>query len=930
MAWHSASLQGCRELRLVARSVLSAAGIAATSAFALALPVLLAPATAAARPFTPQVVVSAENASNATANTVPNLKQTLYRTPAAIQAFPACPPETTCVPTATPTTGTYALGEQALKDLSIMLPKHWRVNGLANVAPCELNTHGKSEIFVEPPGCDPIGTVKADVYLFGWIRITLGNVIIFDWGYWNGTLPVEIPGYVYLVRSEQYFGPGSEAPGDEGPGYDKVQWDAWQAKGYTASELPAVMVVNLGALPDPEHPGALNPAAPMYMVSTLHRGDFRIQADIRDVTPPWITSFLSKMELSFNPNLDNTKGLFRTPPTGACSQNQTFDVTAASYADAPGDPPAFNSPSQTHSSQPATPPLTGCDAVSAPFGPRVSVASSDTDAGKSPKLTLTLERDAGDAYLTDLRMRLPEGMVGSPFATAATCTDEQAAVDQCPPESKVGSAKTTVAVFQNRMIDLQATTYLASPKGSELARLLTVLRTPPIANEQIVVLPATFEALPGLKGFQAHLSGMPPEFDIRKIEFTFDGSTGADRGQPLLINPTSCGPGEVSVEFGSELGQTRTATAPYQATNCDSLTFDPSFKVELDNTAPRAAAALNATIGQVPGQATASGITMHIPQGFMINTASKVTSCTNDQVTAGACPDSSRIGSALVESPLTNEPLTGKIFLADPAPGDTTSIRRIHTEVTGLLNMSIDANLVNSAQGGFDTVISNLPQVPISKFQISLNADSLLLNPYECGAKEFTATFASHSGKQAERTSDAGISGDKCGPTMNAELSPTKAGARSTLDLTVRPNKGGAPLKSVVFDLGSGRNRLQLRMAGRSHRGDSVGRLSLDPQAGKASSKKLVSRGRGKAKTSGKGLASQARAKLRRGKITLSRLPDKALDELGLRIDGRKNGVLRNPRRPGVVTITGRFVDTNGQQYVAKARVRVRRSKHAR
>lgn len=666
-------------------------------------------------------------------------------------------------------------------------------------------------------------------------------------------------------------------------------------------------------------------ALPDFFAETyLRTGDLRLQTDMLDL-PSSVQGVLKKLELTLYAGGDPAHprgGILRTPPRAACNGEQVFDASLTSYAD--------SDPSTTLAYAMPSPALTSCD-VQAPYAPTIEATSSTNAAGQSPVLTMTIHRQPGEAFTRDMTFHLPEGLVGSPFATAETCTADQAATDNCPADSKVGSAVAKAVEFASRPpITVSGNLYNGVVAGSELARILFVARSPAVADHQILVLPTTINPRPALSGLDATVTDMPTEIDIQDLQFTFDGTTGLDKGRPLLINPTACGTGQIAADFTSEMDQPYSAQVPYEVTGCDALPYDPKLDVKLSCTDTNCAPALESTITQAPGEATTKSVRFMIPQGFAINLQSSVRPCTPELADTNSCPETSQVGTAAAESPLTPDPLTGNLYLVNGAnPGDT-SVLRLHGVLHGLVDVTLDG-IVKPTTQGLTTVIDNLPQVPVSKIVLSLAGGSraLITTPKAtCGPAVFAAEMTSHSGKTANPTSTVNIGGKNCRPAFAAQLSPPTAGARTRLNLDVTPTKGTPPVRSFSVSLGSGKRRLKVGRATGKSRGN-LGSLMLQTVDGTRRRARLVQSGRSLAvKAAAKDRVSEELAhtsiKLAKKKLTVTRLPDVGSTAIQVTLNSSRGKLLSNPRRCGRVSLKGRFSQADGSVTSLTAKPKVR------
>ncbi len=310
---------------------------------------------------------------------------------------------------------------------------------------------------------------------------------------------------------------------------------------------------------------------------------------------------------------------------------------------------------------------------------------------------------------------------------------------------------------------------------------------------------------------------------IVDMVITLNGSTGKEKGHPFLENPTYCDSQEVEAEFqgyahngitmlngdierfASGVGDTKSLSAPYQATDCDSVPYAPAFTATSDTNVSGAAPALTTTITQGPDEATTKKVQVDFPKGMGVNIASTLTPCSADALTTQSCPAESRMGSVVAESrllPADGGPMVGDVYLTGNQ-GDKITLSMFLNTASKFLNsdLRIDGTAsVNATEGTISAIFDDLPKVPMSSFTLSLDGGnkSLLKNPRKCGTHFTTTTLTSHSGKTQKVSTPMDVTG--CAkPTFEVELSETRAGKATTVELDVSSNE--TAIKKVTFAL---------------------------------------------------------------------------------------------------------------------------------
>ena len=306
---------------------------------------------------------------------------------------------------------------------------------------------------------------------------------------------------------------------------------------------------------------------------------------------------------------------------------------------------------------------------------------------------------------------------------------------------------------------------------------------------------------------------------IVDMVFTLEGSTELEKGHPLITNPTFCDPQTVDVEYvgykdnssitepgnpfssipGSGDGNVVKDSAPYQATNCDELPYEPTFTTSASTYAPGAAPAISTVIAQKDGEATTKKTVVTLPKGMGVNLKNTLKPCPPDALAKWDCPESSLMATAEVESKLLpiGDTLKGNTYLTDKE-GNKLGASLL---LKGFVNLRIDGNANISKDGSIKLVFDNQPAMPTSSIKLNFlgGEKALLTNPKRCVPLTTKAEFTSHSGKtHTVETSMGKISGCK-DPTFEVELSEKGRGKRTAVVLEVRSDQ--KPIKEVKFGL---------------------------------------------------------------------------------------------------------------------------------
>ena len=308
-----------------------------------------------------------------------------------------------------------------------------------------------------------------------------------------------------------------------------------------------------------------------------------------------------------------------------------------------------------------------------PNHPGFVAGTINSSAGSYSPFVLKLERENGSQIVKGLDIAMPPGLIGK-LAGIALCPQAQieaaernpGTVEQsspsCPASSEVGTV--SVGAGSGAPFYAQGHAYLAGPYRGAPFSLAIV--TPAVAGpfdlgtvvvrSALYIDPNTAQVTVKSDPLPTILQGIP--LDIRSIAVSID------RPQ-FTLNPTSCAPMAIGATAIAQSSQAALSSV-FQATNCASLPFKPSFSASTaGRTSKASGASLVVKVVQSPGEANIHKVNLTLPLVLPARLTTLQKACTEAQFAANpaGCPDGSNIGTATARTPLLSSPLTGPAYL---------------------------------------------------------------------------------------------------------------------------------------------------------------------------------------------------------------------------------------------------------------------------
>jgi hypothetical protein len=479
---------------------------------------------------------------------------------------------------------------------------------------------------------------------------------------------------------------------------------------------------------------------------------------------------------------------------------------------------------------------------------------STSQAGAHPDLVTTfrLDRDSSNAPLggtpRDLAVALPPGLVG---AANATPTCPMGAVVNvllaCPIEAAVGEVDVDV-YFPPSVLVLHELVYNVTPSPDEPAafgfsaavpvRLDTSLRSDgdygiTARSTNLTEAASLIHATVKLWGVPADHNGPGTSLDMQ-TQRTYGGPSQSPR-RAFLTNPSQCADSSLtstlSLDSWQNAGVFTTASFGFPSiTGCEKLAFAPTVDIRPDNKVASAPAglAVDIAVPQNPdpdGLATADvrDVSVALPVGMAVSASSAdgLGGCSDEQIglhTLGAavCPDSSKIGTVEVTTPLLDHPLEGEVFLGtqksqDPQSGE---MFRLFLQIAGSgVRVKLPGQVrANPATGQLTATFADNPQLPFSAFSVRFKggARAPLVNPTTCGIKTAQATFTSWADATPVHSDSSFAIDEGCDragrfePSLDAGLLTPLAGGSSPLTTTVSRPDGQQDINGLNVTLPPG------------------------------------------------------------------------------------------------------------------------------
>ncbi len=234
---------------------------------------------------------------------------------------------------------------------------------------------------------------------------------------------------------------------------------------------------------------------------------------------------------------------------------------------------------------------------------------------------------------------------------------------------------------------------------------------------------------------------------------------------PFLTNPTRCVGGAptttISMDSWEHPGEWASASFASPAlTGCEDVKFEPNMSLVPTSDRADAPTGLDVELSMpTEGLVTPDGIAQAnladskvvLPEGMTVNPAAAngLGACSSAQMALGtndkpACPESSKVGTAEIETPLLEEHLHGVVYVAKQEDNPFKSLLALYLVVESEhygLTVKIPGQIsLDPTTGRLTATFNEAPEVPFSHLILHLTSGNhaALVNPPRCGTYTFS------------------------------------------------------------------------------------------------------------------------------------------------------------------------------------------------
>jgi hypothetical protein len=288
---------------------------------------------------------------------------------------------------------------------------------------------------------------------------------------------------------------------------------------------------------------------------------------------------------------------------------------------------------------------------------------------------------------------------------------------------------------------------------------------------------------------------------------------------PFLSTPTSCSATpstftmrgdswEVPGVFDTQARTADEDGTPFIFDGCERLAFNPTVDVAPLSRVADAPTGINVDV-KVPQSDDANGLStahvkrvvMTLPKGVSVSpsSAAGLGACAPSLIGLGTndaprCPDSSKLGTVRIDTPVLPDPLTGDIILAQQNNNPFGSLIALYIAVKGpgfyvKLPGKID---LDPTTGQVTATFDNTPQLPFSRLQVNFQGGSqaALATPPTCGTYNTHIDVTSWASPtpvslNSPMTIDQGCGAAAFAPSFTAGMTNPLAGQNSPFVFTL-------------------------------------------------------------------------------------------------------------------------------------------------
>jgi hypothetical protein len=441
-----------------------------------------------------------------------------------------------------------------------------------------------------------------------------------------------------------------------------------------------------------------------------------------------------------------------------------------------------------------------------PFHPQVLAGTQDNRAGSYSPLYIRVIRGDGEQEITRFSAQLPPGLTanlsGVPFcpdADIAAAREKTGAQEEarpsCPAASQVGHTLVGAGVGST-LVYAPGKVYMAGPyNGAPFSiAAITSAKVGPFDLGTVVVREALrIDPNTALVTVDASASDPIPHIIRGIVVHVRDIRVYVDRPD-FTLNPTSCerlrfaatvdGAGSDAANPADQVPVT--VDDPFQAAECGSLAFKPSFTVSTSGKTSRAFGA-SLTVRLVypktsqGTQANIRSVKVDLPKQLpsRLTTLQKACQDATFNENPAACPAVSRVGAATAVTPILPVPLTGPAYFVSHGGAKFPELIVV-LQGYGVTIELHGETFINKA-GITSSTFRTIPDQPVGSFELTLpeGPDSALAaNGNLCKSRLAMPTvFTAQNGAAIHQSTPIAVTG--CKPALRIVRRDVKGTALS-------------------------------------------------------------------------------------------------------------------------------------------------------
>ncbi|HEY7831147.1 MAG TPA: hypothetical protein VIC06_11345 [Solirubrobacteraceae bacterium] len=357
------------------------------------------------------------------------------------------------------------------------------------------------------------------------------------------------------------------------------------------------------------------------------------------------------------------------------------------------------------------------------FAPVFTAGTTNNQAGAFSPFSVSISRSDQEQALSGVTVNTPPGLLGI-IKGVERCPEPQASQGTCGPGSLIGHATAAAGAGPDPFNVSGGQVFLTGPyKGAPFGLSIVVPAVAGPFNLGNVVVRSAINVDPHTAQISIVSDPLPTILQgipllVKKVNVTID-RTG------FMFNPTNCASLNVGGTLRSAQGTSTAVSSHFQAANCATLPFKPTFKATTQaNTSKKNGASLDVkvTSGLGPGgqsQANIGKAGVTLPKQLPARLTTIQQACTEVAFAANpaSCPTGSNIGTVTARTPVLASTLTGPAYLVSHGGAAFPDI------VVVLQGEGVTLDLVGSINikhGVTSSAFDSVPDAPISSFELKL------------------------------------------------------------------------------------------------------------------------------------------------------------------------------------------------------------------